>query len=151
MKIEVRPAKPEEFWRIGELVDRIQEETRFKDTPLDMHKLQQTYQQQFENFPIIVFFALNENFTAGLGAFMVTERYWNRDLISSDLMLYVRHEFRGSTAALRLIRAYEQWAMSYQVKEINLGISTGYEVERTAQFYQKLGHKPLATSYQKEQ
>ena len=85
----------------------------------------------------------------GFGAFVVNPSFFGHDLTASDLMLYVVPEKRGSTIAHRIIKKYEEWAISQNVTEISLGISTGISVERTSKFYEALGYRQKSVTYVK--
>ena len=148
MKIE--RALEGEFWRVEELAPSIHAETRYADTPLDVDKLKLWYDSQFNYDGVVVFFALEDNKTVGIGAFMCHPHYWCDVMIASDLMVYVIPERRGSTAAYRLIKAYEKWAVEFGASEITLGISSGINVERTSKFYQTLGFECEAVMFKKE-
>lgn len=86
-----------------------------------------------------------------IGAFVGLrfEHFFGHDLCSSDLILYVTPEHRGGTAAPRLVKEYERWATSMGVKEIQIGVSTGVTVDRTAALFQKLGFGDEARYYRK--
>ena len=140
-----------EFWRIEELAPQIHAETRYSNTKLDFAKLEVWYNSQFNYDGVVIFFALEENKTIGVGAFVCHPHYWCSTMISSDLMVYVIPERRGSTAAPRLIKAYEEWASARGCTEITLGISSGIDVQRTSKFYKRLGYVPKATNFMKEQ
>ncbi len=55
-------------------------------------------------------------------------------------MTYVHPLYRGSSAFFRLIKAYEKWAISKGVKEINLATSTGVDPLKTSDMYIRLGY-----------
>jgi GNAT superfamily N-acetyltransferase len=77
------------------------------------------------------------------------EHFFGYDICSSDLLLYVTPEHRGSSTAVRLIKAYEQWARDSSVTEIQIGVSTGVREERTARLFEKLGFGDRAIYYRK--
>ena len=60
---------------------------------------------------------------------------------ASDLGFYVRPSHRGSSAALRLLRAIEEWAKSMGAKEIFLGHSVGGKVDEMKSFYIRNGYQ----------
>lgn len=86
-----------------------------------------------------------------IGAFVGLrfEHFFGHDVCSSDLILYVTPEHRGGTAAPRLVKEYEKWAIANGVKEIQIGVSTGVTVDRTAVLFQKLGFGEEARYYRK--
>lgn len=85
----------------------------------------------------------------GMFVGMCAEHYFGYDKIASDLLLYVTPEARGGTAAPRLIKAYEKWALASGAKEIHVGVSTGVNEDRTVKLYEKLGFNSKATLLRK--
>ena len=53
--------------------------------------------------------------------------------------LFIRPESRGSGAAVRLVREFEKWAIENKAKRIWIGQSVGHEIEKTSDFYKRLG------------
>lgn len=76
----------------------------------------------------------------GLFVGFVAEDWFGPDLYAADLTFWVRPESRGSSAAIRLLFAFEGWAESKGAKEIRVGVSTGISVERATNFYMKAGY-----------
>lgn len=93
--------------------------------------------------------AEDEDDIIGVFAGFTFEHFFGNDRVSSDLILYVTPEHRGGSAAPRLIKAYEKWARSSGVREIQIGVSTGVREERTARFFEKLGFGDRAIYYRK--
>lgn len=61
------------------------------------------------------------------------------DLVqASDLAFFVHPEFRGGSAALRLVRGYLAWAREIGA-EPSIGLNTGVQPERTARLLAALG------------
>lgn len=156
MTIVVRPALPDEFYRIEELSSEIRAETRYAAFGLNITKLQLMFDMQFQsilNHSTIVFFALwpekGIDHTIGFGAFVTHPTFFSDERIASDLMTYVHPLYRGSRAFFRLTKAYEKWAVSEGVREINLTVSTGIETERTSSLYSRLGYPLSAVTHTK--
>ena len=79
----------------------------------------------------------------GLAA--IVEPHWASDaLLAHELSLFVRPGARGSMAAVRLIAHLDAWAERKGAAWLNVGISTGVQVERTTQLYQRLGFSPCS-------
>lgn len=57
-----------------------------------------------------------------------------------DLGLYVVPKWRGTTAALRLVRQMEGWA-SGKCKVIRMGVTTGTNKDQTVKFLERLGYQ----------
>lgn len=70
---------------------------------------------------------------------IISEDYFGDSLTACDLLMYVKPEHRGGMTAIRLAKAYEAWAKNYGVRQIQLGVSTGLEAEKTRALYNNLG------------
>jgi len=57
-----------------------------------------------------------------------------------DLLIWVSPPWRGSSTAPRMIHWLESWAEKNQVDDLFLSQSTGVAVERTADFYKRMGY-----------
>lgn len=64
---------------------------------------------------------------------------WSPVKVASDYLFYVVPKHRGSRAALRLIRAYQEWAVEADCVEVRLSSASGINTKRTERFYQLLG------------
>lgn len=61
---------------------------------------------------------------------------------TTDMVVYVAPDKRGSSVALRLIRTFEAWSEAQpDVVDTILGVSTEIEAERTVLVYQRLGYR----------
>ena len=70
---------------------------------------------------------------------IISEMWFCRELIASDLALFVRPGKRGSIAAARLVERFVGWARWKGAVEVNLGISTGVRKEETGRLYEAFG------------
>lgn len=93
--------------------------------------------------------ALLNNEPIGMFTGCVTPYFFGNDLIASEELWYVVPEHRSSSAALRLLRMFEDWARSYNVKEICIGLSSGADAERVGRFLMKKGYGHLGGLYKK--
>jgi hypothetical protein len=79
---------------------------------------------------------------------IVYEQLFSRDKTADELAWYVDKNHRGGTAAIRLLKAYEDWATSNGVVCINMS-----HIERLtdlSKLYNKLGYKRIEATFQKE-
>ena len=70
---------------------------------------------------------------------MAVPHWCSSDLVACDLALFVHPEFRGGTAAARMLMAYRDWAAGLGAKITNFGIMTGVQVDRTQTLCERLG------------
>lgn len=81
-----------------------------------------------------------DNEVIGMFLGVIVPHFFGSDLMANDLCLFVKKEYRGGTAAPRLIKAFEKWAFANGAKVLRYGVSTGVEAERTLKLYEKLGY-----------
>jgi GNAT superfamily N-acetyltransferase len=70
---------------------------------------------------------------------LVTEQFFSADRIAQELVVYMLPEHRGGRDVVRMIQAFEDWAVARGAREITLGVSTEVNTERTAAMYRRLG------------
>jgi len=98
---------------------------------------------------ICVFVAEKNGEIIGFFVGLKTEYWFGSDSMTCDLALYVKSDYRGCSAAPRMLKAYETWAEGLDVKEINVGTSTDINSERTIGLYKKLGYSTASYGFRK--
>jgi GNAT superfamily N-acetyltransferase len=73
---------------------------------------------------------------------MAVPHFFSDDLTASELVVYVVPHARGGSAAVKMVRYFENWARELGVADIVLGVSTEVQADRTAELYQRLGYQP---------
>ena len=84
-------------------------------------------------------------FTAHLNRYAFSQEF-----IAQHDIFYVLPEWRGTRAALLLVRAFEKWAREFGINHAILGVHSGLFPERTGRFYGKLGYRPMGGNFMKE-
>ena len=76
-----------------------------------------------------------------VGGFMAAafEHFFSPSKVAQDYALFVTPDARGGQHAAHMLEAYIAWAKSRDAKLIQVGITTGVNVERTARLYKGLG------------
>lgn len=87
----------------------------------------------------VIFVAEVSGVVVGGMAGAVTDQWFSNDLIAYDYSLFVEPSRRNGTVAIRLIRAFQEWAKLKGAKQIYMGIGTGVSVEGTARLYESQG------------
>lgn len=85
----------------------------------------------------------------GMHLGFISEYYFGRDLIATDLLLFVDPCKRGSLAAALLVKAFEEWAFAKGAREVCPGSSTMVAPERTAKLYERLGYTVVGNLFKK--
>ena len=81
---------------------------------------------------------------AGLSTFSLQER------IAQERVWYVRADFRGGPLAIRLLRAFEEWAKEKGCKLVTMAYPVSETDEVAARIYSRMGYHPVETFVAKE-
>lgn len=148
--MKIREMEAEDVHACIKLGELMHHESVYRHNDWDEKKLWALWNQHVQD-PGVFCLLVAENEGEIIGAFVGFKfpHFFGNDICSSDLILFVKEEHRGGTAAPRLIKAYEKWARENGVKEIQIGVSTGVHPERTAKLFEKLGFGDRAIYYRK--
>ncbi len=148
--MKIRKMREEDVSTCIELGRLMHDESFYRDNDYDERKLWAMWDQSVQNpHQFCMRVAEKDEEVFGLFVGYRYEHFFGYDICSSDLLLYIKPEYRGGTAAPRLIKAYEKWARESDVTEIQIGVSTGVREERTARLFERLGFGDRAIYYRK--
>jgi GNAT superfamily N-acetyltransferase len=99
--------------------------------------------QLFKNPNVIMFIAIENNRIVGFISGLAHEYFFSNRKRVSDLGLYVLPEYRGSRAALKLVKSLETWSKEMGVDDLHLGQTSAVNMDKTRQFYERLGYKTV--------
>ena len=91
----------------------------------------------------IVFLAEKDNKLIGFIAGITQKYFFSDRMKSTDMGFFVLPEYRGSSAAIRLVQAFEKWSKDQGVEDICFGQTTAIDIEKTQRFYTHLGYKTV--------
>jgi GNAT superfamily N-acetyltransferase len=75
------------------------------------------------------------------GMLAIAVPHWaSDDRVACDLALFVHPDYRGTTAAARLLRAYAEWASAQEVKFALFGVNTGLRTTQVVALAQACGY-----------
>lgn len=139
--------RPEMFDTVNALAKRMHDEGTFKGNGWNPEKLRIILAQ-----PNTVCILIRDEDGAYYGGIIgaVFEHFFSDDLVAGDMGLFIVPEKRGASAAVKLIRAFEDWARSVGAKEVHLGQTTGVEIDRTRKLYESLGYTVVGFASRKE-
>lgn len=85
-----------------------------------------------------------------IGAFAAycAEQWFSTDKVSSDFGLFVKPSRRGGRAAIKMLGLYSEWAASRGCKMIQLGVTTGVMMDRTARIFELTGFEKVGTLHE---
>ncbi len=148
--MKIREMLETDLPQVTELAWAMHQESCYRDNDFKVAKVRSIWDQKVAlpgGYCLLV--AEQDTEVIGVFAGVAFKHFFGDDWVCSDLILYVTPEHRGGSSAPRLIKAYEEWARRIGVKEIQIGVSTGVQEERTAQFFQKLGYGNKAIYFRK--
>lgn len=99
--------------------------------------------QLFNNPNAVGFVAIENDKIIGFISAIAHEYFFSNRKTASDLGFFVLPEFRGSRAALKLVKSLENWAKEIGADDLHLGQTTAVEMDKTRQFYERLGYKTV--------
>lgn len=148
--MQIRDMKAEDVYEGILLGRKMHHESVYRHNDWDEKKLWALWNQHVQQ-PNTFCFKMAEHDGEMIGIFVgvLFPHFFGNDIVCQDLILFVKEEHRGGTAALRLIKAYEQWGRENGVKEIQIGVSTGVHPERTAKLFEKMGFGDKAIYFRK--
>ena len=136
-----------ELLAIGERMHAL---TRFKAHPYERDKLAQTFEalisQGQGKYAFLVAANAQDQVVGGLLGVM-EQHIFSPGWCASVMHYDVLPEARGGGYAVRLLKAFEQWAKNRKAIEINLGINSGGDFERVGRFAARMGYSKIGENY----
>lgn len=138
---------------IAALVDggrRMHALTRFRDQPYNEEKVAKAFNELIlRGQGKYVYLVAEDAEDRIVGALIgVVEQQIFSDCFTASIMHYdVLPEARMGGHAVRLLKAFEQWAKNRKVIEINFGINSGADVETIGRFAQRMGYGKVGENY----
>jgi GNAT superfamily N-acetyltransferase len=81
---------------------------------------------------------------------VMEQQLFSEAWVATVMHIDVLPEARMGGYAVRLIRAFEQWAKNRNAFEINLATGSGVAVEKVSGFVEKLGFVPVGKNFAKD-
>ncbi len=75
---------------------------------------------------------------------------WSKSRLAYDTILYVVPHKRKTAAGLRLMLAWEEWAISRDAVQVQISIASGIHEEQSIGFFKKLGYSYIGQQFRKE-
>ena len=127
------------FDEFFELVKAMVQEAEFKNQVPDRNIIWSIYKNPISK----CFLAIGDDKIVGFLAAVKSTYFFNGKPKITDIGFYVLPKYRGSSSAVKLLKALENWAKESNVSDICIGQTTAVDMEKTQQFYNKLGYKTV--------
>jgi GNAT superfamily N-acetyltransferase len=124
--------------------------TRFRDQPYNEEKVAKAFNKLIlrghGKYVYLVAEDAKDNIVGALIG--LVEQQIFSDCFTASIMHYdVLPEARMGGYAVRLLKAFEQWAKNRKAIEINFGINSGTEYETIGRFAQRMGYAKVGENY----
>ena len=88
-----------------------------------------------------IFFKEVDGEIVGIFMGIVAAPWFSPILEMSEIIYWVRADYRKSDLGKRLIKTMEEWAISMGAKRLILAVASGYRTETVAKYYNMLGYQ----------
>lgn len=149
--MKLRQATYEDIDNMVELGRKVYTESRFTYLEYDINKLKQGLENLImlhEKGSHLCLLAENTQ-GAIIGGFVggLEEYFFTSDKSANSILIWVDPQYRGSSAALKFIDVFKQWAIKKGAKEINIVVSSGVRIGSTDRFVRRLGFTQTGGNY----
>lgn len=91
----------------------------------------------------------DDGMIVGFTAAVCVPTLFGEDAFVEDLGFYVHPAWRGTTAAVRMLRMLESWAAAMNASAIRMGVTTGTNPAQTGKFLQRFHYDLTGWLYTK--
>jgi GNAT superfamily N-acetyltransferase len=137
----VRRFVKEDFPKIFEIGREMHQESSFRDLSYSFQRVASLVARCITDDSFLGLIDEDKDGTVGIFIGHIVPFFFSDELISDDMVLYVKKEKRGGSTAFKFIREYEKWAKERGASQIQIGTSTGIDEDRTVKFFERLGYK----------
>ena len=137
-----RKARAEDTPQLLEMAAAMHAESpRFQHLGYSEEKMYDVIQRLLaENIGGIVTIDAENGRLAGMFGFLIVEYFFSFEKVATDLGIYVRPEFRGTSAFPRMLRMFEDWTDQLGVADKQVSVTTGVNTERVVRAFERLGY-----------
>lgn len=139
----VRLALETDLDDIVEMARQAHEETLTDAPPFSERKVREGFQAYLDTASPTVWVVEQRRELIGMLLATISEYRFADGLYTTQELLFVKPENRGSRAAALMMKELIQWSAMLGAKEITGGVDNDYQSERTAKFLQHFGFKQV--------
>jgi GNAT superfamily N-acetyltransferase len=146
----IRNLEPGDIAGVMQLAKAMHLESPFYNKyPFSEEKVERLYQVFLKDPDWLCVVAESEGKVIGFLAVTIVPTFFGDARFVEDISFYVDPKYRGTSAALRLVRAVEAWGVAKNVAAIRVGITTGTNPEPAGNFFLRLGYEETGRLYTK--
>lgn len=145
----IREAEPSDVAALVDLAEQMHAESRFAFMPFCAGRVAEMMSIAVMSPAGFARVIEQDGQIIGAMAGQIGPHIFSEALVAWEYGIFVKPEHRGGMAAVRLVKAFEDWAVGMGASLIDIGISTGIHTERTGRLYQRLGFSPVGVLFSK--
>jgi GNAT superfamily N-acetyltransferase len=148
--VRVRLASPDDVPALVELLLAMRDETRYAGLAVSPERLARNLGTQFERMDATQCCFVAENAQGALVGMLAggLKQFIFEDFVTaSEGLFYVHPGARGTTAAVKLIYAFREWAIARGVREVQFSVRSGKDIARTDRLMKRLGFNLIGGNY----
>lgn len=146
----IRRLESGDIAQVMEMAKAMHSESPFYNCyPFSEEKVTRLYEVFLNNPDWLCVLAELDGRLIGFLAVTIIPTFFGDARFVEDISFYVKPKYRGTSAALRLIRAVEAWAIANDVSAIRVGVTTGTNPGPAGNFFLRLGYEETGRLYTK--
>jgi GNAT superfamily N-acetyltransferase len=146
--MNVRRARTTDLPRLIELGRAMREESLVYFPEVDARHTLEMWEAGLSLPDTFACFVAEDERVVGFLTACISTFFFSPEKFAQHDIFYVSPEARGSSAARRLVKAYEDWAGEHANHAI-IRLDTNLKPEKIDKFYQRLGFEPMGGMYMK--
>jgi GNAT superfamily N-acetyltransferase len=148
--MKIRFAKLQDLKAIMELGQKMMAESRFDIYSFNAEKTQRLIKGMLTRQPAtdcILLAESNDGALVGMLAGYMVDFFFCDGSVVQDRVYYVLPEYRGTSAAFKLILAFRRWAESKRASELSINMSVAIDMPRFNKFMNHLGFSCCGSNF----
>ena len=147
--ISIRHASLSDWPQFMHLALAMHAESRFSNYKLSQEKLRQVFERQLraKEIACCLLAQRRDGKVVGMLLGYTLELFFTDAQIAQDLVFFVLPEFRGCSAAIRLLTAFRKWAEMRDVHELNINMSVAVDMKRFDRFMTHTGFTNCGSNF----
>jgi len=150
--MEYKPFEVDRLRDILQLGVAMQQESEFSAIPFDIEQAAQSIVALVVNNPrgFGMLAYTDEGKPVGMISGSITPYFFSRGWVASDFVWFVLPEYRGSRAAIKMLKMFLSWSRDMGAMEAYVGVSTNVSPQRTGKLLERLGFTHIGGNYKVE-
>ncbi|WP_137972002.1 GNAT family N-acetyltransferase [Pseudomonas sp. F(2018)] len=145
----IRAATAGDIPRIIELGRLLHRTSRYANHAYDDEVVGRSLQELIDGSGV-VFVAERDGVVIGALLGGITEQWFSTDLLAFEYAFFIEPSARHGIISMRLVNALTTWAELRGAKYLQIGVTTGINVEGTSRFYRANGFSDAGRFFEKE-